>query len=212
MSCIQAKFNSTLGRLHWGELLNVTIGRAICETCSATWNLDTNSAFTLGPRKTTETVNEVGRSQELPNANWLLAGIKYGSPDISPYLCKIRNLRMTLHEAFFVTNQHVWNWKLAGKFCRERSMPNSLNLFNGTVADVTSHDRGRDGCAPPNTVWRNNILAVIRLYFYQFWLQQLPLSALPSQEHSNLLMKWTLMFLFYVSLALRYVVGLYSLK
>jgi hypothetical protein len=29
----------------------VTIGRAACEACSATWNLGTNSAFALGPRK-----------------------------------------------------------------------------------------------------------------------------------------------------------------
>jgi hypothetical protein len=40
---------------------------------SATWNLGTNSAFAMGPRKTTENLDRVGRSQDLPDANWLLA-------------------------------------------------------------------------------------------------------------------------------------------
>jgi hypothetical protein len=48
------KFNPTLGRN-----FSVTIGRAAWEACSATWNLGTNSAFALGPRKTTD----------LPDAN-----------------------------------------------------------------------------------------------------------------------------------------------
>jgi hypothetical protein len=39
----------------------------------ATWNLGTNSAFGLGPRKTTENLDRVGLSQDLPDANWLLA-------------------------------------------------------------------------------------------------------------------------------------------
>jgi hypothetical protein len=39
---------------------NVTIGRAACEACSATWNLGTKSAFALGPRKTKENPGIVG--------------------------------------------------------------------------------------------------------------------------------------------------------
>jgi hypothetical protein len=39
----------------------------------STWNLDTNSTFTLVPRKTTENLVRVGRSQDRPYANWLLA-------------------------------------------------------------------------------------------------------------------------------------------
>jgi hypothetical protein len=39
------------------------------EACSATWNLGTNSTFALGPRKTTENLDRVGRSQDLPDAN-----------------------------------------------------------------------------------------------------------------------------------------------
>jgi hypothetical protein len=31
--------------------------------------LGTNSAFALGPRKTTENLDQVGRSQDLPDAN-----------------------------------------------------------------------------------------------------------------------------------------------
>jgi hypothetical protein len=34
---------------------------------------DTNSAFALGRRKTTENLDRVGRSQDLPDANRLLA-------------------------------------------------------------------------------------------------------------------------------------------
>jgi hypothetical protein len=43
------------------------------DECSATWNLGINSAFTLGSRKTTKTLDWVGQSQDLPDANWLLA-------------------------------------------------------------------------------------------------------------------------------------------
>jgi hypothetical protein len=52
-----------------GEIVNVTIGRATWEACSATWNLGANSAFALGPKKTTENLDQVGRSQDLPDAN-----------------------------------------------------------------------------------------------------------------------------------------------
>jgi hypothetical protein len=34
-----------------------------------TWNLVTNSAFALGSRKTTENLDRVSRSQDLPDAN-----------------------------------------------------------------------------------------------------------------------------------------------
>jgi hypothetical protein len=52
-----------------GRIFIVTIGRAAWEACSATWNLGTNSAFALGPRKTTENLDRIGRSQDLPDAN-----------------------------------------------------------------------------------------------------------------------------------------------
>jgi hypothetical protein len=52
-----------------GEIFNVTIGKAAWEACNATWNLGTNSAFALGPRKTTENLDRVDRSQDLPDAN-----------------------------------------------------------------------------------------------------------------------------------------------
>jgi hypothetical protein len=66
-------FNSISGGVHWGEIFPVTIGRVAWEVYSATWNLGTNSAFALGPRKTTENLHRDGRSQDLPDANWLLA-------------------------------------------------------------------------------------------------------------------------------------------
>jgi hypothetical protein len=46
-----------------------TIGRAACEACSASWNLGTNSEFALGTTKTTENLDRVGRSQDLPDEN-----------------------------------------------------------------------------------------------------------------------------------------------
>jgi hypothetical protein len=66
-------FNPTSGLVHYGKIVYITNGRAACEACSATWNLGTNSAFTLGPMKTTENLDRVGQSQDLPDANWLLA-------------------------------------------------------------------------------------------------------------------------------------------
>jgi hypothetical protein len=74
---IQPKVKVTLLQ---GEIFNVTIGRAAWEPCSATWNLGTNSAFALGPRKTAENLDGVGRSQDLPDANWPLAS----SPALNP--------------------------------------------------------------------------------------------------------------------------------
>jgi hypothetical protein len=57
------RFELKLGAI-LGRNFDATIGRAACEACSAT-----NSAFALGSRKSTETLDRVGRSQDLPNAN-----------------------------------------------------------------------------------------------------------------------------------------------
>jgi hypothetical protein len=66
--CI-SKIGAKVGRAILGRNFDVTIGRAACKTCSATWNLRTNSAFALGSRKTTENLDRVGRSQDLSDAN-----------------------------------------------------------------------------------------------------------------------------------------------
>jgi hypothetical protein len=63
------KFNPTSGGLHKGEVSDVTIWRAACEACSVTWKLGTNSAFALGPWENKENLDQVGRSQDLPDAN-----------------------------------------------------------------------------------------------------------------------------------------------
>jgi hypothetical protein len=55
--------------LHNGDNFEVTMLRAACEACRATWDLCTNSAFSLGPRKTKENLDRVGRSQGIPDAN-----------------------------------------------------------------------------------------------------------------------------------------------
>jgi hypothetical protein len=64
---------SNIWRTTLGRNFYFTTGRAACEARSATWNLGTKSASALGPRKTTENLDRVGRSQDLPDANWLLA-------------------------------------------------------------------------------------------------------------------------------------------
>jgi hypothetical protein len=46
-----------------------TIGRSACEASSATWNLDTNPAFSLVLRKTTKNFDGFGLSQDLPDVN-----------------------------------------------------------------------------------------------------------------------------------------------
>jgi hypothetical protein len=60
--------NGSLTGCIWAKILKLP-SRAACEACRATWNLGTNSAFPLGPRKTTENLDRVGRSQDLPDAN-----------------------------------------------------------------------------------------------------------------------------------------------
>jgi hypothetical protein len=51
---------------------DATIWRAACEVGSKTWNLCTNIAFALGPKKTTGELDRVIRSQDLPDTIWLL--------------------------------------------------------------------------------------------------------------------------------------------
>jgi hypothetical protein len=62
----------TLERLHYSEIWSNT-ERATCEASSATWNLGINSAFALGLREIMKTLDRVGRSQDVPGENWLLA-------------------------------------------------------------------------------------------------------------------------------------------
>jgi hypothetical protein len=90
---------SNIARAILGRNFGVTIWRAAWEACSATWNLGTNSAFALGSRKTTENLDRVGRSQDLPDANWLLAS----SPTLNT-----RSLTSVLSRYFFIfKNLHV---------------------------------------------------------------------------------------------------------
>jgi hypothetical protein len=51
------------GALFWGNVA-VTTGRATCEAYSATWNLGTNLAFALGPRRRVLHTSSVRTSQE----------------------------------------------------------------------------------------------------------------------------------------------------
>jgi hypothetical protein len=55
-----------------GEIFGVTIGRAAREACSAMWNLGTNSAFALGPRKT---LIELGKKTITPNPHTNLLNV-----------------------------------------------------------------------------------------------------------------------------------------
>jgi hypothetical protein len=69
------------------EISNITIGRAAWEAYSATWNLGTNSAFALGPRKTTETLIELAgrRTFRMQLTSSQRSSIKSANPNISPY-------------------------------------------------------------------------------------------------------------------------------
>jgi hypothetical protein len=47
---------------------HVAIERTAYEACSATWNLDNNTVFALGPSKSTKNLNRFGQSQDIPDA------------------------------------------------------------------------------------------------------------------------------------------------
>ena len=67
---------------------SLVLGRAAWEAYSATWILGTDSAFAVGPRKTTQYLRRVGRSQNLGLRTYLypVADLKnmsrIGSPDV----------------------------------------------------------------------------------------------------------------------------------
>jgi hypothetical protein len=88
----------TWGGCFWPHI-DINIGLAAWEACSAMSNLDTNWAFALGLRKSTENLDRVGRSQDLPDAYGLLASspaFKYASPNGSPYLCWKQTQRVAM--------------------------------------------------------------------------------------------------------------------
>jgi hypothetical protein len=58
-------FDINVGRSALERNFYVNIGRAECEAYSL--NLGTNSAFALRPKKSTENLDRVGRSQKLPD-------------------------------------------------------------------------------------------------------------------------------------------------
>jgi hypothetical protein len=83
---------TNIGRAILGQTFDVNNERAACEARSAAWNLVTNWAFALASRKTTENLDRIGRSQDLLDAEWLLASspaFKYVNPNISPCICAV---------------------------------------------------------------------------------------------------------------------------
>jgi hypothetical protein len=46
--------------LHWGEMLMLPLAGLLVKSRNDTWNLATNIAFTLGPRKVTENLDRFG--------------------------------------------------------------------------------------------------------------------------------------------------------
>jgi hypothetical protein len=78
------------GFIAFSRNFGVNIGRAVCEASSTTWNLSTNAYFAEGPRKTTEKLDRIWRSQNLPGANRFLTrspAFKYTNSKANPYLC-----------------------------------------------------------------------------------------------------------------------------
>jgi hypothetical protein len=51
----------------WGTAYDEMLMLILGEAYSVTWNLGTNRAFAVGLRKTTENLDRVGRSQDLPD-------------------------------------------------------------------------------------------------------------------------------------------------
>jgi hypothetical protein len=92
-----------IGRSTLERNFDVKILRAVCEACSGTWNLSTNSASALGPRKITENLGRVGVSRDLPDANWYLVS----SPAINTRnltcCCFLWN-NNSLHICFYLHN------------------------------------------------------------------------------------------------------------
>jgi hypothetical protein len=70
------KFLSTIGRATLGRNVDVSIGRAACEACSAKWNMSTNSAFAVRPRNAKENRDRVGRSQDLTDPKTLYPAVR----------------------------------------------------------------------------------------------------------------------------------------
>jgi hypothetical protein len=97
------KFELTLGGLYSGEILTLSMGVLHVKHAAQSGNLGTKSAFVLGPRKTTENLDRVGRSLE-PSGCKLhssqQSGIKYANPNVSPYLALAlfeKSLRVCLY-------------------------------------------------------------------------------------------------------------------
>jgi hypothetical protein len=65
---IGVHFDIKVRRSALGRNFDVATASAARETYNATWNLCTNSLLTAGPKKTTEIIYRVGRSQDLQDA------------------------------------------------------------------------------------------------------------------------------------------------
>jgi hypothetical protein len=66
------------------------------ESCSRTWNLCSNSSFTLYPRKIPENLDWIGWPQDLLDAYWPSASslaFQYASPSGHPCVCSCLNKR-----------------------------------------------------------------------------------------------------------------------
>jgi hypothetical protein len=106
------------------------------------WNLGTNSAFALGPRKTLCVL--AGRSQDLPDAKWLLAS----SLALVPICAVAFFYKLFLHiflcaynldENQTVYNTCRMNERLYGKLPHSGSFPSSQASTHAARADTSPH-------------------------------------------------------------------------
>jgi hypothetical protein len=78
--CNTVNFWCTIVRVTSGQHFDINTGRgggAACEAASATWNLSTNLAFTLGPRKSAEkNVIELAGSRKFRKQNGSYAAVR----------------------------------------------------------------------------------------------------------------------------------------
>jgi hypothetical protein len=163
------KFQSNIRRCTLGKIFGVTIGRAAWEACSATWNLSTNSAFAPGPRETTENLDQVGRSQDLPDA--VLASslaLNTRAPTLVPicvfffFFLFFENICKLFLQKFYL--YIIW---ISNKPCiTPVEGLNALFLFNqstsnvGTLPFITPHTLISTSHSPYNTILLLSPLAV----------------------------------------------------
>jgi hypothetical protein len=110
-------FDIKVWRSASGWNFDVNILWAACESCNATWNLNTDTIFPTGMRKTTKSLHRSGRLQDVSDAKWLLASspiFKNKNCNIIPYLgCYFGSERQQTFLRIFVQFGSVYAYSIS---------------------------------------------------------------------------------------------------